>query len=128
MSYPKSLAINFLCAFFANHILPGLEITSYARLPHLGGDLLFAFILGLLNSLIFFGFKVFHQEISAVKIAMVSFGLNFLSYGVVKFLPFGVHVETIEGYILVVLIVGMCSFLTNFFEMKRRAPLPPEIH
>ena len=126
MNYLKNLAINFLVIFFANHILPGIQVAN-AKLPQIGRDLIFAFVLGLLNSMIYPALKIFRQEISGLKIGMVSLILNFAAYGVVKLIPFGVNVITVEGYILASAIVTIGSFFTNFFEMKRhRFQSPPD--
>lgn len=119
MTYLKSLFFNFLTVFFANHILPGVDVVNQTKLPHLGGDLPFAVILGLLNSLIVPVLKLIHREGSALRIGMIALILNFAAYGVLKLFPFiGIHVMTVEGYILASLVVACGSFLTNFLEMK----------
>ena len=46
MTYLKSLFFNFLVVFFANHVLPGIEVVKPTKLPHIGGDLTFAIALG----------------------------------------------------------------------------------
>lgn len=120
MYYLKILVINFLTVFFADHILPGLEVTNQTRLPHIGGDLIFAFVLGLLNSLIYPVLKLIHQQGSAMKIALIALILNFAAYAIIKMFPsIGIHVNTVEGYVIVSVVVTLGSFLTNFFEMKR---------
>lgn len=120
MNYLKNLAINFLVVFFSDHVLPGIEVTNQTKLPHLGGDLIFAFVLGLLNSLIYTGLKMLHGQVSGLKIAIVCLILNFAAYAIVKFIPIGVHVLTVEGYVLAAATVSISSFLTNFFEMRHR--------
>jgi len=120
MNYLKNLAINFLVVFFSDHILPGIEVTNQTKLPHLGGDLIFAFVLGLLNSLIYTTLKMLHGQVSGLKIAIVCLILNFAAYAVVKFIPIGVQVLTVEGYVLAAATVSISSFLTNFFEMRCR--------
>lgn len=117
MYYLKSLLINFLVVFFANHILPGLQVADQTRLPHLGGDLLFAAALGLLNSLIYPVLRMVGRD-STVKIIIVALILNFAAYGLLKFLPVGIDVMSLEGYILVSAVVALGGFLTNFFEMR----------
>ena len=42
MNYPKSLFYNFLTVYFANHLLPGIELLQQTRFPHIGSDLPFA--------------------------------------------------------------------------------------
>lgn len=120
MNYLKNLAINFLVVFFSDHILPGIEVSNQTKLPHLGGDLIFAFILGLLNSLIYTALRMIHGHASGLKIAIVCLILNFAAYAIVKLIPIGVHVLTVEGYVLASAIVAISSFLTNFFEMRNR--------
>lgn len=119
MYYLKSLFFNFLAVFFANHILPGLDVTDHTKLPHVGGDLGFAIALGLLNSLIHPVLKLIHKDGSGVRIAMIALIVNFASYAVLKLMPIGIHVLSVEGYLLAVLFVSVGSFITNFLEMKR---------
>ena len=118
MNYLKSLVINFLVVFFSDHVLPGIQVTNHTKLPHIGGDLILAVALGLLNSLIYPVLKLVHADPSALKIALVALILNFAAYGLVKLLPIGVGVLTVEGYILASAVVTVGSFLTNYFEMK----------
>lgn len=124
MYYLKSLFFNFLTVFFVDHIFPGLEVTSYTRLPQLGSDLIFAIILGGINSLIYPFFSLLKREISTVKIALIALLVNFGAYAVVKLFPIGIHVRSVEGYILASAVVALVSFLTNYFEMKRRSNPP----
>jgi len=119
MYYLKTLVINFLIIFFADHILPGLQVIDQTRLPHIGGDLIFAAALGFLNSLIYPVLKMLKHDVSTLKIALAALILNFASYGIVKLLPLGIDVMSIEGYLLVSIVVALGCFLTNFFEMKR---------
>ncbi len=119
MRYLKSLFFNCLIVFFANHILPGIEVVNQTKLPHLGGDLPFAVVLGLLNSAIHPVMRLINRDISAVRIAIVALILNFAVYAVLKFTSFvGIQVVTVEGYILASLVVTIGSFWTNFVEMK----------
>ncbi len=120
MYYLKSLVINFLVVFFADHILPGINVVNQTKLPHIGGDLMLAAALGLLNSLIYPVLRLIQREVSALKIALVSLILNFGAYAVVKFIPIGIQITSVEGYILASAVVALGGFLTNFFEMRRR--------
>ncbi len=133
MRYVKSLFFNFLTVFFANHILPGIDVVDMTKLPHVGGDLFFSFGLGLLNSLIFPVFRLLKRDASWIRIAATALILNFAAYALLKLFPFiGIHVETVEGYILSALVVSIGSFLTNFQEMKRHhhhhKPAEPSEH
>ena len=118
MSYLKSLFFNFLTVFFANHILPGIEVVSQTKLPHLGGDLPFAMFLGLLNSLIYPVLRLMDQRSNVLRIGMIALVMNFSAYALLKILPIGIHVSSVEGYLLASLIVSGASFLTNFLEMQ----------
>lgn len=128
MNYLKSLFYNFLIAFFANHMLPGIDVVNQTKLPHIGGDLIFAVALGLLNSLIYPVLKMSRQGVSLLKMALISLILNFGAYGVIKLIPIGVLVHSVEGYICASAIVAVGGFLTNYFEMKRspKMDVPPQ--
>lgn len=133
IQYLKSLFFNFLTVFFANHILSGIEVTDPTKLPHIGGDLIYAIILGLLNSLIFPVLKLIDRHLSATRIGLVSIILNFAAYAVVKFLPVGIEVVSVEGYLVASIVVSLGSFLTNYLEMKHflnhhKSPKPEEKH
>ncbi len=118
MYYLKMLFYNFLVVFFANYVLPGIVVMESTKLPHIGGDLIFAVALGAVNSLIFPILKLFRQGSGALKIAIIALIVNFASYAIVKLLPVGINVSSVEGYLLASVVVTIGSFLTNFLEMK----------
>lgn len=118
MHYIKSLFFNFLVVFFADHVLPGIEVMDQTKLPHFGGDLLFAIALGFLNSLIFPFLKIIHRHLTAVKVAMIALVLNFAAYALLKVLPVGIQVMTVAGYIWAAIVVSLGSFLTNYLELR----------
>ena len=118
IKYLKSLFFNFLTIFFANHILSGIEVTNQTKLPHIGGDLIFAIVLGFLNSLILPILKLVDRQISAPRIALISIILNFSAYAILKLAPIGIEVSSVEGYIFASTMVSLGSFLTNYLEMK----------
>jgi hypothetical protein len=124
MYYLKILFFNFLIVFFADHILPGVEVMNQTKLPHIGSDLIFAAVLGALNSAVFPIFKLFRQEATAPKVAMVVLILNFASYAIVKLAPVGINITSVEGYLLVSIAVSIGGFLTNFLEMKHSCCSP----
>jgi len=124
MNYLKCLFFNFLTVFFANHILPGIEVINQTKLPHLGGDIPFAVGLGFLNSLIYPVLKLTHC-FTIPHLAIVSIVLNFAAYAVLKFLPIGIHISSIEGYLFPAILVTVISFITNYYEMKGNHPPPP---
>ncbi len=117
MYYLKILFFNFFIVFFANHILPGIDVANQTKLPHLGGDLMFAISLGFLNSLIYPLLKLNNQA-SALKIAGLSIVINFVAYAALKLMPIGIHVTSLTGYLSASILVAAGSFLTNFLEMK----------
>lgn len=128
MVYLKSLVINFLIIFFANHILPGINVVNQTKLPHIGGDLIFAVALGFLNMLIFPVLRLVLREVNWIKIAIVAIILNFVVYAVVKIVPpIGIKITSVQGYVIVSLVVTVGSFITNFYEMKRKHPKKPEM-
>lgn len=124
MVYLKSLFFNFLTVFFTNYLFPGIETVQRSKLPHIGGDLLFAFILGMLNSLIYPSLKLFKQEPTAVRIALIAVILNFASYAIVKLIPIGIQINTVEGYISGSVIVALGGFLTNYLEARHHITKP----
>jgi len=118
MTYFKSLLINFLAVFFVNHILPGIEIAYYSKLPDIGGDLIFAFGLGFANSLIFPVMRFLHLSPSHFKIGLVSFAVSFIGYSIVNLLPLGIDVSTPGAYVWGGLLVWCVSYFTNHLEFK----------
>ncbi len=119
MTYFKSLLINCLVVFFVNHVIPGLEIAYYTKLPHVGGELIFAFGLGFLNSLIFPVLYFFQFSPSHFKIGLISGVVSFGAYSIVNLLPVGIRITTGGAYIWSSLIVWFVSYLTNHLEYKR---------
>ena len=124
MYYLKSLFFNFLVVFFANHILPGIEVANQTKLPHIGGDLIFAFALGLINSLIFPGLRMIGKD-SIAMIGALAVVINFVAYATLKLLPIGIHITSVEGYLFGSILVAIGSFLMNFLEMKHCKPKTP---
>lgn len=120
MVYLKMYIANFLAVFFSNYLLPGIVVMDQTRLPHFGGEMIFALALGALNSIVFFALKMFGQRINLLKIALVILVLNFAAYGLLRWLPVGIVVEDLQGYLIAAGVVSVASFATNyFFEFKR---------
>ncbi|NGX62762.1 MAG: hypothetical protein KR126chlam6_00162 [Candidatus Anoxychlamydiales bacterium] len=119
MTYFKSLVINFLTVFFVNHVIPNVEIDYYSKLPHIGGDLIFAFSVGFLNSLIYPAIILFKIKPSHLKVGLASFIISFAAYSIVNILPVGVKITTAGAYIWTALIVWFISYLTNHLELRR---------
>ena len=126
MTYLKSLFFNFLIVFFANHIIPGIE-PGERKLPHVGPDLMFAVALGLLNSLIYPILKIVqHHRVTLSKIALIAVVVNFVAYTLLKFAPLGIHVSSIEGFLIAAILVSLGSILTNYLEYKHAHPKAPK--
>ncbi len=109
-----------MIVFFANYLLPGVDVVNHTKLPHIGGDLILAAGLGLLNffigPLVQFGRKPF----SFIRVAIVTLILNFGVYAILKLLPLGVFTTSVEGYLLVASVVSVgCGALT-YIQGKRR--------
>lgn len=121
MYYLKSLLFIFFVVFFANHVLPGIDVASQTKLPHVGGDLIFAASLGFVNSLIYPLLKLM-QKATILKIGTVVLVVNFLAYALLKFFPAGIHLMSFQGYLLAAIVVSLGSFLINFLEMKHYRP------
>lgn len=118
MNYIKSLFFNFLVIFFANHVLPGVSVSELTKLPYIQADLFFPFALGFLNSLIYPALRLLDQRVSWFRIAALAFILNFIAYAVLKILPIGIQIVTLEGYLFVAIVVSLGSFILNYLEMK----------
>ena len=118
MSYFKSLLFNFLAVFFVDHVIPGIEIAYYTKLPEIKGDLIFSFGVGLLNSLIFPCLRYLKLKPSHFKIGFISFVVSFFSYSIVNILPLGIKVTKAGAFIWAGLIVWFASYLTNHLEFK----------
>ncbi|NGX32450.1 MAG: hypothetical protein K1060chlam4_00497 [Candidatus Anoxychlamydiales bacterium] len=118
MTYFKSLIINFLTVFFVNHVIPNVEIDYYSKLPHIGGDLIFAFLVGFLNSLIYPVIVLFKIKSTHLKVGLSSFIISFAAYSIVNILPVGIKITAAGAYIWTSLIVWFVSYLTNHLEIK----------
>ncbi|MBN1914502.1 MAG: phage holin family protein [Parachlamydiales bacterium] len=126
MTYFKSLFFNFLTVFFVNHVIPGIDIAYYSKLPDIGGDIIFAFILGFLNSMIVPLCLLLHIRISLFRIGLASFLITFLGYALVNMMPGDIRVATFGAYIWASLVVWFASYFTNYLEYKRHLPPPEE--
>ena len=102
-----------------NHVISNVEIDYYSKLPHIGGDLIFAFSVGFLNSLIYPAIILFKIKPSHFKVGLASFIISFAAYSIVNILPVGVKITTAGAYIWTALIVWFISYLTNHLELRR---------
>lgn len=126
MKYLKSWLVNFLTIFFANYVLPGIIIAAQTKLPHIGGDILFALVLAGLNTLVYPALKIFSRNAPLSQIAIIIIALNFLAYALLKFLPLGIQLTSIEGYLLGSLAASLAGFFTNYYERKLSLPPPTD--
>ena len=124
MNYMKCLFFNFLVVFFANHIMPGIHVGDLTKIPHVRADLLFPLFLGLINSLIYPALRVFDRSISWFHIAALSLVINFVAYAILKILPIGIEIVTLEGYLFVSIVVSLGSFIMNYWEMRHCLKAP----
>ncbi|MDP1607926.1 MAG: phage holin family protein [Chlamydiales bacterium] len=124
MHYIKSLFFNILVIFLSLHIFNGVEVTDATQIPHIGGDLLVALGLGLLNSLIYPILRMVSLRLLAMKIFLCAFILNFMACGILKIVSLGVNIESFKGYAILSLTISVGSFLINFFERKPASQAP----
>ncbi len=123
MKYIKAVFFSFLIIFFANLVLPGVEIINRTKLPHLGSDFPFALLLGFLNASIYPVVKLFGKKSPIFQIVTSAIILNFAFYGTLSLLSIGIHLETIHGFLLVSSVVVVASIIANLIEMMGdRAP------
>ena len=118
MHYAKSWFYNFLIVYFANHLLPGIDLLHPTRLPHVGSDLLFAIALGLLNSLIYPVCKMVSHRTPLFRVIIIAIVLNFVAYAILKLLPIGIYLTSWEGYLLAAAVVTVGSIATNYCYMR----------
>ena len=119
MNYVKSLIFNFLVVFFVDYLIPGIDVVNQTKLPHIGGDLIFAGILGLLNSLLVPLLKMWDGYLTVFRVSIASLVLNFAAYALLKILPLGVFVTNVEGYIAAALVVSIGSIILGYGEIRR---------
>ncbi len=118
MNYVRSLFLNFLIVFFIDRVSPGIEITDFEAVPNIGADILFALVVGFLNSSIFFFLAILELSVTNLKLAMISFIISFGAFSIIAIVPFGVRVVDIWGVIIGGTLVWAVAFLTNHLEWK----------
>ncbi len=123
MHYLKSLFFSFLTIFFSLHIFDGIEVTNATKLPHVGGDLIFAIGVGFLNSLIFPILKAIDEHSLAIRMILITLVLNFAAYALLKLLPLGISLSSLKGYVIISAAVSLVSFLMNYLEMRHGKPV-----
>jgi hypothetical protein len=117
MTYLRSLFLNFLIVFFVVRVIPGITIHFFENIPNIGADILFSGILGFLNSIIvpvLFGLSL---NPTILKIAILGLIISFFAFVLISIFNFGITANT-SGVIFGSLIVWLCSFFTNYLELK----------
>jgi len=122
MTYLRSLFLNFLVVFFVNDIIPGIHIQYFESVPNIGADILFAGIVGVLNSLVFPFLRAADLNPTFIKIAVISFIISFSSYIFIGIVPFGVKADTVGAVIFAGILVWAMAIFTNYLEMKHYLP------
>jgi uncharacterized membrane protein YvlD (DUF360 family) len=92
---------------------------NQTKIPHLGGDLIFAVALGLLNSLIFPLLKMMDGSVGLVRISIIALVLNFAAYALLKLLPLGIFITNVEGYLSASLVVSIGSVLLSYSQLRQ---------
>jgi uncharacterized membrane protein YvlD (DUF360 family) len=118
MGFFKSWCFMSLAIFFVNYMMPGIEVTSLTKLPHLGIDFPFAMILGLLNLFIYKLCSLIESCRSFFQIVVSIFVLNLVVYAVLKFSSIGISIVSLEGYLLGTALVSIVSGVLNFYLFK----------
>lgn len=117
MTYLRSLFLNFLIVFFAARVVPGIQIQFFENVPNIGADIVFASVVGFFNSIIVPVMVGLNVRVTNLKILIFSFLVSFLGFFLIGIFNFGVK-ASFSGVIFGGLLVGVCSFFTNFLEFK----------
>lgn len=119
MSYFKSLLFNFLAVFFVNHVVPGIEIGYYSKLPEVKGDFIFSVAVGFLLSMVFPVLRILPIKTSHFKIGLITFFISFGAYSIVNVLPLDIKIVEKGAFVWCGLIVWFCGYLTNHLEYRQ---------
>ncbi len=119
MTYFRSLLINFLTVFFVNHVIPEVEIDYYSKLPNIGGDLIFSFALGFVNSMIYPVIVLLKVRPSHFKVGLSAFFITFGAYSIVNLLPVGIKLTSAGAFIWCSLITWGMAYITNHIELTK---------
>lgn len=118
MRYIRLFLFYVLVVFFVNYLFPGVDVINQTKLPHVGGDIIFAGVLGLLNFLVLPLLRKLDGSSGIVRISLVTFVLNFAAYALLKLLPLGVFVTSLEGYASAAVAVSIGSILLSYFQLR----------
>lgn len=123
MTYLRSLFFNFLIVFFVARVIPGMKIHFFESVPNIGADILFSAILGFLNSIIVPALVGLNLNVTSLKIGIVGFVITYLAFILIGIFDFGITANA-TGIVFGGLIVWICSFFTNYLELKHLKKLP----
>lgn len=118
MTFLRSLFFNFLLVFFLNRVIPGIEVTSFETLPNIGADLLYSFLLGLLNASIFFFVAAFFSKVSLQAIVITAFIVSFGGMGIIAGISHGIAITSFLSYFIASFFIWLGSCFTNYLEWK----------
>jgi uncharacterized membrane protein YvlD (DUF360 family) len=122
MHFLKALTYNFFAIFFANYLLPGIELNATQKLPLIGHEIFFALGLALLNALIHPVFHTLLKAASVIRVILATFAINCIVYAGAKIFPLGIHIDHINSYFLICAVVSALSLLIGFII----EPKPPK--
>lgn len=125
MNYLKYFFVGFSIVFFVNYLFPGIDLVNQSKISHIGGDLIFPVVVGLLNSLVFPLLKAFDRRLSMVRISVVILILNFAAYVLLKLFSIGVYVTSVEGYFSGAIFVSFGSILMSYVRLREYRNRPP---
>ncbi|HSX13810.1 MAG TPA: hypothetical protein VLE96_05260 [Chlamydiales bacterium] len=128
MTYLKNFLVGFFIVFFVNYLFPGIDVVNQSKIPHIHGDIVFAAILGFLNSLLYPFMNKVNGNSSILRVSVVTFLLNFLAYALLKLWPFGMYVTNVEGYLSAVLAVSAGSVLLSYAQFRHRRKIQAQQH
>jgi len=119
MTFLRALFLNFLIVFFVDRTIPGISVQDYGgQSPDLFSDVIFAVVIGLLNSAIFPGLYILGFKPTLLKMAICAFVISFGGFFFLMLVDYGVQVTSFGGLFFGGLIVFCMSLCTNVIEKK----------
>jgi hypothetical protein len=110
---------NFVFVMIANRISPGIVITDYENVVNIGADLMYAFFIGLFNSLIVPICIALNVVPTIRKIIIFVSIISFGSYIIISLIDYGIKVSAFYGVIIAGLIVSLGSIVTNLLFRQK---------
>lgn len=100
--------------------MPGIDVEEQTKLPHIGGDLLFAFGLGGINGLIGMLVALFKPRRVIFISVIYAVIVNFVAYGIAHWAPIHLIQETVGGYFLAASTVSLGSILLQLWAIRKK--------